>query len=66
MRSRFVNGFGGSYLQVLRDYGIDFAVDDRDELRLPASAGLGLRSATTPTDVPSGATPDPTERQSNP
>jgi uncharacterized protein YlxW (UPF0749 family) len=66
MRTRFVSGFGGSYLQVLRDYGIDFAVEDRDEVRLPASAGLGLRSVSTPTDVPSGATPDPTERQSNP
>lgn len=66
MRTRFVSGFGGSYLQVLRDYGIDFAVEDRDEVRLPASAGLGLRSVTKPVAVPSGATPDPTERQTNP
>jgi uncharacterized protein YlxW (UPF0749 family) len=56
MRTRFVQGFGGSYLQVLRDYGIDYAVEDRDELRLPASAGLTVRHATNPGDVPSGAT----------
>lgn len=66
MRTRFVSGFGGSYLQVLRDYGIDFTVEDRDELVLPASAGLGLRYATTPSDVPSGATPETMERQSTP
>lgn len=66
LRTRFVSGFGGSYLQVLRDYGIDYSVEDRDELVLPASAGLSLRNATTPTDVPSGATPDPTERTGTP
>ena len=38
--ARFVDGFGGSYLQVLRDYGIDYAVTDEDELSLPASAGV--------------------------
>lgn len=59
MRTAFVGGFGGSYLQVLRDYGIDFTVEDRDEVVLSASAGLRLRYATTPSDVPSGATPDP-------
>jgi uncharacterized protein YlxW (UPF0749 family) len=56
MRTRFVQGFGGSYLQVLRDYGIDYAVEDRDELELPASAGLTVRHATNPAHVPSGAT----------
>lgn len=66
MRTRFVSGFGGSYLQVLRDYGIDYAVEDRDRLDLPASAGVSLRYAETPADVPSGATPDPTERTSTP
>ena len=64
MRAAFVGGFGGSYLQVLRDYGIDFTVEDRDEVELPASAGLRLRYATTPSDVPSGATPDPRDRTS--
>ena len=55
MRTRFVEGFGGSYLQVLRDYGIDYAVEDADRLRLPASGGVAVRYATVPTDVPSGA-----------
>lgn len=64
MRAAFVGGFGGSYLQVLRDYGIDFTVEDRREVELPASAGLRLRYATTPRDVPSGATPDPRDRTS--
>ena len=30
MRTRIVEGFGGSYLQVLRDYGIEFDVQTRD------------------------------------
>lgn len=63
MRTRFVAGFGGSYLQVLRDYGIDFAVEGRDEVVLPASAGLSLRYATAPTDVPSGAAEERVERR---
>ena len=63
MRTRLVDGFGGSYLQVLRDYGIDFTVEDRDEVVLPASAGLSLRYATTSTDVPSGATQERVERR---
>jgi uncharacterized protein YlxW (UPF0749 family) len=66
MRTTFVSGFGGSYLQVLRDYGIDYAVQDSDSLDLPASAGLGVRYVTTPSDVPSGATSDPTEGQNTP
>ena len=56
MRSRFVDGFGGSYLQVLRDYGIDYAVQDDGDLALGASAGVTVRYAVSPTDVPSGAT----------
>lgn len=60
MRTRFVQGFGGSYLQVLRDYGIDYAVEDDENLRLPASAGLAVRHATAPTAVPSGATGETT------
>jgi uncharacterized protein YlxW (UPF0749 family) len=55
MRPAFVEGFGGSYLQVLRDYGIRFSVEDRDSMRLPASAGLTVRYASTRADVPSGA-----------
>ncbi len=66
MRTTFVSGFGGSYLQVLRDYGIDYSVQDRDPVDLPASAGVGVRYVTTPTDVPSGATSDPTEGQNTP
>jgi uncharacterized protein YlxW (UPF0749 family) len=70
MRTTFVQGFGGSYLQVLRDYGIDFSVEDRDELVLPASAGLTVRYTTTPADVLSGATgstatPEPPEPSQN-
>lgn len=64
MRSVFVGGFGGSYLQVLRDYGIDFTVEGRTKMVLPASAGVRLRYATTPDAVPSPATPDPRDRTS--
>ena len=56
MRPRFVDGFGGSYLQVLRDYGIDYAVQDDTELALGASAGVTVRYAVSPRDVASGAT----------
>jgi len=56
VRTRFVEGFGGSYLQVLRDYGIDYAVTDDSELELGASAGVTVRYAVSPRDVPSGAT----------
>jgi uncharacterized protein YlxW (UPF0749 family) len=55
MRTRFVDGFGGSYLQVLRDYGIDYAVQDDEDLRLGASAGVTVRYAVSPSDVGSGA-----------
>lgn len=51
MRADFVSGFGGSYLQVLRDYGIDYAVEGREQVRLPASSGLSLRQAVTPDDA---------------
>jgi uncharacterized protein YlxW (UPF0749 family) len=56
LRTRFVDGFGGSYLQVLRDYGIDYAVQDDGDLQLGASAGVTVRYALSPRDVPSGAT----------
>ena len=47
MRTDFVEGFGGSYLQVLRDYGIDYTVQDEDEVDVPASAGLTIRYASS-------------------
>ena len=52
MRATFVDGFGGSYLQVLRDYGIDYAVTDEDDLLLPASAGVAVRYAVSPRQMP--------------
>lgn len=51
MRSRLVEGFGGSYLQVLQNYGISYSVQTRDSVRLPASAGLPVRYATVPGDT---------------
>jgi uncharacterized protein YlxW (UPF0749 family) len=56
MRATFVDGFGGSYLQVLRDYGIEYSVEDDDDLQLGASAGVTLRYAVSPADVASGTT----------
>jgi uncharacterized protein YlxW (UPF0749 family) len=56
MRSTFVDGFGGSYLQVLRDYGIDYTVQDDADLQLGASAGVAIRYAVSPSDVASGGT----------
>jgi uncharacterized protein YlxW (UPF0749 family) len=54
MRPTFSEGFGGSYLQVLREYGIDYSVTDEGSLRLPASSGVSVRHVTTPADVTSG------------
>jgi uncharacterized protein YlxW (UPF0749 family) len=48
LRSSFVGGFGGSYLQVLQGYGITYAVKDADRLELPASVGVSLRYAAEP------------------
>jgi uncharacterized protein YlxW (UPF0749 family) len=48
MRSRLVEGFGGSYLQVLQNYGISYSVKTDDSVRLPASAGLPVRYAKVP------------------
>lgn len=59
LRTRFVSGFGGSYLQVLRDYGITYNVSDRDELVLPASAGVTLRYARPLDPVGSASTTSP-------
>ena len=52
MRPAFVGGFGGSYLAVLREYGIDYTVTDEDDLLLPASAGVTVRYAVSPRRVP--------------
>jgi len=48
LQSRLVDGFGGSYLQVLRDYGITFTVQTRDSVLLPAAAGIPVRYANVP------------------
>jgi len=48
LQSRVVDGFGGSYLQVLRDYGITFTVQTRDSVLLPAAAGIPVRYANVP------------------
>ena len=64
MRARFAGGFGGSYLQVLRDYGIRYELTGRDRLELPASAGLRLLTAKPL--VRSGPTTSPsTETEKN-
>jgi uncharacterized protein YlxW (UPF0749 family) len=54
LRATFVGGFGGSYLQVLRGYGIRYSAEDRDRLELAASAGVRLRYAAVP--EPAGKT----------
>jgi hypothetical protein len=41
---------------VLRDYGIEYSVEDDDDLQLGASAGVTLRYAVSPADVASGTT----------
>ncbi len=56
MRTTFVGGFGGSYLQVLQGYGITYTVEDADKLELPASAGVSLRHAAAP--APAAGPPD--------
>lgn len=66
MRTVFVEGFGGSYLQVLRDYGIEFTVQDADDLLLPASAGVSVRYASARSDVPSGASGRTEQEESTP
>lgn len=45
MRTSFVGGFGGSYLQVLKGYGIAESVTDARRITLSASAGVALRYA---------------------
>lgn len=54
LRTTFVGGFGGSYLQVLRGYGITSSVSDSDRVSLPASAGVTLRYAMPPAEQGTG------------
>jgi uncharacterized protein YlxW (UPF0749 family) len=49
MRTRFAEGFGGSYLQALRDYGIDYSLSTKRSARLAESSGVMLRYAEAPT-----------------
>jgi uncharacterized protein YlxW (UPF0749 family) len=49
MRASFAEGFGGSYLQALRDYGIGYSLSTKSSTRLAESSGVVLRYATTPT-----------------
>lgn len=45
MRSKVVDGFAGSYLKVLGNYGISSFVKTRDSVQVPASSGLTVRYA---------------------
>jgi Uncharacterized protein conserved in bacteria len=51
MRSTFLEGFGGSYLQALRDYGISYSLSTKSSARLGSSSGVMLRYANTPTEA---------------
>ena len=48
MRASFVEGFGGSYLQALRDYGIGYTLNTKRSVRLAESSGVMLRYAGVP------------------
>jgi uncharacterized protein YlxW (UPF0749 family) len=48
MASRFLDGFGGTYLDVLQGAGIKQDIKDKDDLQLPAAAGVTLRYAQVP------------------
>ena len=48
LQTRFVDGFGGTYLDVLETYGIEHDVGTEDAVRLPAASGLPVRRATVP------------------
>jgi uncharacterized protein YlxW (UPF0749 family) len=45
LRAELAEGFAGSYLDVLRNYGIRSSVSTVRSVRLPASAGIRLRHA---------------------
>jgi uncharacterized protein YlxW (UPF0749 family) len=48
LRASFAEGFGGSYLQALRDYGIGYSLSTKSSARLAESSGVMLRYADTP------------------
>lgn len=48
VQAAFAEGFGGSYLQVLKGYGITYSIDTKKRVRLPASGGLTVRYAEVP------------------
>jgi uncharacterized protein YlxW (UPF0749 family) len=48
MRAAFADGFGGSYLQALKGYGIGYSLTTRGSARLAPSSGVVLRYADTP------------------
>jgi uncharacterized protein YlxW (UPF0749 family) len=48
MRASFAEGFGGSYLQALRDYGIGYSLSTKRSARLAESSGVMLRYAGVP------------------
>ncbi|HEX6921205.1 MAG TPA: DUF881 domain-containing protein [Actinomycetes bacterium] len=48
VQSAFAEGFGGSYLQVLKGYGISYSIETKKSVRLPASGGITVRYATVP------------------
>ncbi len=48
LRRTLADGFGGSYLQVLHNYGIASSITTRARVALPASGGVTLRSAAVP------------------
>lgn len=67
LRPAFVDGFGGSYLQALGEYGITSAVRDAERLTLPASVGVGLRYAVAvAAEAPLSVATSPTGRQRAP
>jgi uncharacterized protein YlxW (UPF0749 family) len=55
VRTAFAEGFGGSYLQALRDYGITYSMTTTDSARLGPSAGVTLRYASSPGGTESGS-----------
>lgn len=48
MMGRFLDGFGGTYLDVLHGAGIGQDIEESDDIELPAAAGVTLRYAQVP------------------
>jgi uncharacterized protein YlxW (UPF0749 family) len=58
MQALFANGTGGRYLRSLSDnFQIPSEIVDEKSMSLPASSGLTLHSATTPTPEPTATKP---------